>query len=109
LSLTTQSPCKKGGDHIRTIQAEAKIRAFEHRFRLNCSLIAAAMGQNGAGIWAERADLQPVHQQPPSGLMKNVHLLRYPSPASTTDLPVRLMPRGCGRLATGHFCSASGT
>ncbi|ORJ62090.1 hypothetical protein B5V00_04890 [Geothermobacter hydrogeniphilus] len=45
----------------RTIRAEAKIRAFEHRFRLNCRLIAVAMGQNGAGIWAERADLQPDH------------------------------------------------
>ncbi|ORJ62871.1 hypothetical protein B5V00_02100 [Geothermobacter hydrogeniphilus] len=46
-------------------------------------------------------------QQPPRP-GKNAHLPRSPSPASTTYLPVRLIPRGCGRLASGHFFSARG-
>jgi len=41
-------------------------------------------------------------------LMKNAHPLPL-SPESTTYLPVRLIPRGGGRLAPGHFCTALGT
>jgi len=38
-----------------------------------------------------------------SGLRKNVHLLRCPSPASTTYLSVRLIPRGKDALHLGIF------
>jgi len=40
--------------------------------------------------------------------MKNAHLRRCPRAASTTYLPVRLIPHRFGRLASGHFCSAWG-
>ena len=40
---------------------EAKIRIFESRFWLVCRLIAVAMGQKGAKIWAKQPDLQPTH------------------------------------------------
>ncbi len=45
----------------RTCRAEAKFLAIETRFSLVCRLIAVAMGQIGAEIWANRPDLQPVH------------------------------------------------
>src|SRR6056297_2980125 len=45
----------------RTMRTEAKIRGFENRFQLVRRLIAVAMGQKGAEIWAEGSNLQPVH------------------------------------------------
>jgi len=43
------------------MRGEAKIRMFETRFWLVCGLIALAMGQKGAEIWAGQPDLQPAH------------------------------------------------
>jgi len=40
---------------------EAKIRMFENRVWLVCRLIAVAMGQKGAEIWAKQPDLQSAH------------------------------------------------
>ena len=43
------------------MRAEAKIRKFENRFWLVFRLIALAMGQKGAKIWAKQPDLQLAH------------------------------------------------
>jgi len=43
------------------MRAEAKIRRIENRFWLVCRLIAVAMRQKGAEVWAKHPDLQPAH------------------------------------------------
>ena len=43
------------------MRVEAKIQKFENRFSVICRVIAIAMDQKGAEIWAKQLDLQPAH------------------------------------------------